>query len=63
MPSPTGKVMHAELQLGDSRLFLADEFPEMGARAPGPRRLAGDDPPVRDDADATFAGPSRPARR
>jgi uncharacterized glyoxalase superfamily protein PhnB len=35
MPSPDGRtVMHAELQIGDSILFLADEFPEMGARSP-----------------------------
>jgi len=30
-----GKIGHAELQIGDSRFMLADEFPEMGARAPG----------------------------
>ena len=35
-PGPDGqlKLGHAELQVGDSRLFLADEFPEHGA--PGP---------------------------
>ena len=33
--SPDGaKVMHAEIQIGDSRIMLADEFPEMGARSP-----------------------------
>src|SRR5687768_3316301 len=32
MPMPGGRVGHAELQLGDSRIMLADEFPEMGAR-------------------------------
>jgi PhnB protein len=26
--------MHAELQIGDARLMLSDEMPEMGARAP-----------------------------
>ncbi len=31
---PDGKVGHAELQLGDSRIMLADEFPEMGAKGP-----------------------------
>lgn len=31
MPGPDGqKVMHAELQLGDSRVMLSDAFPEMG---------------------------------
>jgi PhnB protein len=29
-----GKVGHAEIQIGDSRIMLADEFPEMGARSP-----------------------------
>lgn len=29
-----GKVAHAEMQIGDSRIMLADEFPEMGARSP-----------------------------
>jgi PhnB protein len=29
MPMPDGKVGHAELQIGDSRIMLADEFPEM----------------------------------
>jgi uncharacterized glyoxalase superfamily protein PhnB len=27
-------IMHAELQIGDSRLFLNDEFPEMGCQSP-----------------------------
>jgi PhnB protein len=35
MPGPDGKsIMHAELQIGDSRVFLNDEFPEMGALSP-----------------------------
>ena len=29
-----GKVQHAEVQIGDSRIMLADEFPEMGFRSP-----------------------------
>jgi PhnB protein len=35
MPSPGGKVGHAELNIGDATIMLADEHPEMGARAPG----------------------------
>jgi len=31
---PDGKVMHAELKIGDSRLMLNDEFPEMKAVSP-----------------------------
>jgi uncharacterized glyoxalase superfamily protein PhnB len=37
MPGPDGRLMHAELQLGDSKLFLADEFPEYGNCAIGPQ--------------------------
>ena len=31
---PDGKLVHAELQFGDSVLMLVDEFPEMGFRSP-----------------------------
>jgi PhnB protein len=31
MPGPDGKVMHAELQIGDSKIMLGDEFPGMSA--------------------------------
>ncbi len=34
MPDPGGKIGHAELQLGDSVIMLADEYPEMGIRGP-----------------------------
>jgi PhnB protein len=33
MPGTAGKVGHAELQIGDSRIMLADENPEMGSRS------------------------------
>ena len=31
---PDGKVMHAELQIGDSVIMLTDEFPEFGSLSP-----------------------------
>ena len=31
MPGPGGTVMYAELQIGNSRLMLNDEFPEFGS--------------------------------
>lgn len=35
IPGPDGKhLMHAEIEVGDSRVMLADESPEMGCRAP-----------------------------
>jgi PhnB protein len=52
----TGKVMHAELLINDSRFMLADEFPDMGYRSP--QSYGGS--PVSfliyvDDVDAQFA--------
>jgi PhnB protein len=39
---PGGKIGHAEVQIGDSRLMLADEFPEMpDAVAKSPKSLGG----------------------
>lgn len=34
MAAPDGKIMHAELKIGDSQLYICDEFPEWGARSP-----------------------------
>jgi uncharacterized glyoxalase superfamily protein PhnB len=50
-----GKIGHAELKIGDSHLFLADEFPQMGSCAPAP----GSSSPVvinvyAEDCDAVF---------
>jgi PhnB protein len=56
MDGPDGKIGHAELEIGDSVVMLADENPEMNAR--GPRSFGGS--PVSlmvyvEDADAIFA--------
>jgi PhnB protein len=32
--TPDGRLMHAAIKIGDSHIFLADEFPEMGSKAP-----------------------------
>ena len=34
MPGPDGKIMHAEIQIGDSRFMLSEESPERGSRSP-----------------------------
>lgn len=56
LADPSGKVMHAELRIGDAPIMLADEFPEMGYRSP--TSLGGS--PVSmllyvEDVDAVFA--------
>ena len=55
MPGPDGKIGHAELELGDSLIMLADEFPEMGVR--GPKAVGGTPVMIMiyvEDADAVF---------
>ena len=34
MPGPDGTIGHAEIQIGDSRIMLADEHPDMNFRGP-----------------------------
>ena len=55
MPGPDGKIGHAELQLGDSLLMVADEFPDMGGRSP---RTVGGSPVIVsvyvEDVDSVF---------
>jgi uncharacterized glyoxalase superfamily protein PhnB len=49
------KIMHAEMQIGDSRIYLADEAPEMGARSP--QTLGGTPVTIHlwvEDVDSTF---------
>ena len=53
MPGPDGKLMHAMIRIGDSRIMLADEMPEWGSL--GPKALKGSPVTIHlyvDDADA-----------
>jgi PhnB protein len=53
--TPDGKVAHAEIQIGGSRMMLADENPEQGYRSP--RSLGGSGTGIMlylDDVDAVF---------
>ena len=53
---PAGKVGHAEIAIGESRLMLADEYPEMEAY--GPKHFGGSPVTLHlyvDDADAWVA--------
>jgi PhnB protein len=55
MPMPDGKVGHAELELGDSVIMLADEFPDMGIKSP--TSIGGSPVNIHvyvEDVDATF---------
>jgi PhnB protein len=55
MGGPEGKIGHAELELGESLIMLADEHPEMGAR--GPKTVGGSPVTISvyvEDVDAVF---------
>ncbi|HYX78269.1 MAG TPA: VOC family protein [Solirubrobacterales bacterium] len=55
MAAPDDKVGHAELEIGDSLIMLADEAPDMGAL--GPKSVGGTPVTVHvyvEDADAVF---------
>ncbi|HEY7836834.1 MAG TPA: VOC family protein [Solirubrobacteraceae bacterium] len=55
MPGPDGRLGHAEMELGDAVIMLADENPEMGARSP--RTVGGTPVTIHvyvDDVDSTF---------
>jgi PhnB protein len=55
MGAPGGKVGHAELEVGDSLVMLADEFPDMGAVSP--KTVGGTPVTIMvyvDDVDAAF---------
>ena len=34
MQGPDGKIMHATIKIGDTYVFLNDEYPEMGGKSP-----------------------------
>jgi PhnB protein len=56
VPTPSGRLMHAAVRIGDSTLMLVDEFPEMGAL--GPTSLKGSPVTIHlyvEDVDATVA--------
>ena len=55
LPGPNGKLMHAQIRIGDSAIMLVDEMPEWGAV--GPKMLKGSPVTIHlfvDDADAFF---------
>lgn len=56
-PMPDGRIIHAELKIGDSLVMLADKFPEMGGETKSPKDLGGSPFALMvyvPDADATF---------
>jgi PhnB protein len=41
MPGPGGRIMHAEMRIGDSMIFVTDEFPEMAPQVKAPESTGG----------------------
>lgn len=55
LPGPQGKLMHAQIRIGDSAVMLVDEFPDWGSF--GPKSLKGSSVTIHlyvEDADAVF---------
>lgn len=55
MAGPGGKIMHAQIRIGDSAIMLVDDFPEWGSQ--GPKALKGSPVTIHlyvPDADAVF---------
>jgi uncharacterized glyoxalase superfamily protein PhnB len=55
MAGPNGRLMHAEIRIGDSRVMLVDTFPQWGSKSPD--ALGGSPVTIHiyvDDADALF---------
>jgi PhnB protein len=52
--TPDGRLMHAAIKIGDSVIFLADEFPEMGSNAPSPGQCSVSLHLYVEDADKVF---------
>lgn len=58
MPGPDGRIMHAEIKIGDSIVFLSDECPEMPGSCRAPQTLKGTSTALNlyvADVDAQFA--------
>jgi PhnB protein len=56
LPGPDGRIMHADVKIGDSHVMLVDEMPEWGAL--GPKSLKGSPVTIHlyvDDVDAVVA--------
>lgn len=55
LPGPDGRLMHAEIRIGDSRVMLVDNFPQWGSKSP--EALGGSPVTIHifvDDADTLF---------